>query len=131
MHWLHALYAMTALYFGVVIGFEYLHLNNPFECLVKMLTGIPCFSCGTTRAIMLLFEGKFHMAISTHPNVVIFAVLFPAFTGILFFDLILQKSYSKTFADLLVLPLKQSRFCQLLAVSYVAFMWTWNIQRGI
>lgn len=131
MHWLHALYAMTAFYFCAVFGIESAHLDNPFFCLFKKITGLPCFSCGTTRAVMLLLEGKLIAALRMHPNVVIFAVTVPVFTVLLLNDLIRQTNFSTTIADKLVRPLKENKPCQLVAISYVIIIWSWNIQKGI
>ena len=131
MHWLHALYAMTAFYFGVVFGMEFAHLENPFFCLFKTITGLPCFSCGTTRAVMLLLEGKLIAALRMHPNVVIFALAMPVFTALLLYDLVRQTNFSTMIADKLLRPLKENKPYQLIAISYVIIIWSWNIQKGI
>ena len=111
---------MTVFYFGVVFGMEAVHLNNPFFCLFKMITGLPCFSCGTTRAVMLLVEGKLVAALTMHPNVVLFALAVPVFTALLLCDLIRQTALATTIADKLLRPLQENKPCQLIAISYVS-----------
>lgn len=53
--------------------------NSPFSiCLFQTLTGLPCFSCGTTRAMASLAEGDFLASLSHNPLGVALAFGFPA-----------------------------------------------------
>ncbi len=39
---------------------------RPFSCLVREATGIPCLTCGTTRAIDALLQGRIGDALRFH-----------------------------------------------------------------
>ena len=41
--------------------------NGPIVCPVRLLTGIPCPACGTTRSIGCILLGKFHDAWQLNP----------------------------------------------------------------
>jgi hypothetical protein len=45
--------------------------SNLTVCLVKNVTGVPCPSCGTTRALLLLIAGDFQKALLTNPLCVV------------------------------------------------------------
>jgi hypothetical protein len=38
------------------------------SCLIKQITGKPCPTCGLTRAVVLLFDGRFAEARTMHPS---------------------------------------------------------------
>ena len=80
---------------------------------------------------MLLLEGKLIAALRMHPNVVIFALAMPVFTALLLYDLVRQTNFSTMIADKLLRPLKENKPYQLIAISYVIIIWSWNIQKGI
>jgi len=44
-------------------------------CLFRSLTGVPCPTCGTTRALMHFSRGEMAMAISENPLFVLFLTL--------------------------------------------------------
>ncbi|HEY8849503.1 MAG TPA: DUF2752 domain-containing protein, partial [Thermoanaerobaculia bacterium] len=43
----------------------------PDVCLIKRVTGRPCWGCGMTRAIASLLRGRFRQAFRYNPRVVI------------------------------------------------------------
>ena len=43
----------------------------PGVCLIKRVTGRPCWGCGMTRAIASLLRGRFRQAVRYNPRVVI------------------------------------------------------------
>jgi Protein of unknown function (DUF2752) len=43
----------------------------PEVCLIKRVTGRPCWGCGMTRAIASLLRGRFRKAVRYNPRVVI------------------------------------------------------------
>ncbi len=52
--------------------------NSPFSiCLFQTLTDLPCFSCGTTRAMASLAEGNFAASVGYNPLGLVLAFGFP------------------------------------------------------
>lgn len=53
--------------------------NSPFSvCLFQTLTNLPCFSCGTTRAMMALAEGNIAASLSHNVLGALLVLGFPA-----------------------------------------------------
>lgn len=50
--------------FGLLVGFWYI---CDLPCVFRYLTGIPCFTCGMTRAWLCAFRLDFAGAFSLHP----------------------------------------------------------------
>lgn len=61
-------------------------------CPTKKFLGIECFGCGTQRAIVLVFQGKFDEAFTMFPAVYSL-LLFFVFVGLTFLDK--KRNYSK------------------------------------
>ena len=49
---------------GIIVGGR----RVPSSCVVRRTTGKPCPGCGTTRAMVLLFDGHVHAAAAVHPS---------------------------------------------------------------
>ena len=41
--------------------------DGPIVCPIRLLTGIPCPACGTTRSVAAISEGRFSDALSLNP----------------------------------------------------------------
>lgn len=63
--------AIAALACGGIL--LYAHLTG--GCVIRNLTGMPCPTCGMTRAGLLLFSLRFHDAFFMHPLVYVFVPL--------------------------------------------------------
>ena len=67
----------------IVVGYTWIIVNSIFlqgakqiVCPIKMSTGIPCPSCGSTRSVLLLIEGDLLSALHSNPfGLLIFTVL--------------------------------------------------------
>lgn len=110
--------------------FFYSDSSLPGVCLIKKVTGYPCPSCGTTRAILLLSEGKILESIQMNPfGVLVFALmlLLPFWIGI---DLIRKKEtfyqfYLKT-EKIIRLP-----WVAILLILLVVLNWIWNLYKHL
>jgi len=49
---------------GIIVGGR----RMPSSCVVRRMTGKPCPGCGTTRAMVLLFDGQVRAAAAVHPS---------------------------------------------------------------
>lgn len=63
-------------------------------CPINLLFGVPCPSCGLTRAVLLVFHGDFSAALSMHPLV----YSLPLIAGLLLAAILSDKfAHSKIF----------------------------------
>ncbi len=71
-------------------------------CIVQKVIGVPCLTCGMTRAFFALINGNFVLAIKTHPMILSIPLLIIMF---LFSDKIFSGKWKKYSIALLVLIL--------------------------
>lgn len=96
--------------------------NSPFSiCLFKTLTHLPCFSCGTTRALSALAQGKLAASVAYNPLGVVLAFGFPAVAFWAFRDL------ARKDASLFRLWKKHYRGILLVGFSLLAINWILNL----
>jgi hypothetical protein len=100
-------------------------------CLFKQVTGLPCPSCGTTRAILEMIDGRIVDSLLVNP----FGALAVAAMFIVplwcIADLIRKSdSFYRAYGrgERLI---TQSRAISVLALAVVALNWLWNIAKGI
>ena len=101
-------------------------LNNQSFCIFKNITGIPCPSCGSTRATLLLFHGEFGKSISINPFGIITNLLILLSIVWMVMDIILSRD---TF-----LPFLKKTWdfrIQLIIILIVVANWIWNIVKEI
>lgn len=118
-------------------GYLYLILTNNYSengqisvCMIKNATGYACPSCGTTRAVQLLFNRDLKGSLAFNPFgfMVSFAMLVLPFWVV--FDLVTKrqtfyKAYKKT-----VIFLKQKKVAIPLII-LVVLNWIWNIYKEL
>ena len=110
---------------------DFLPDNRFSVCLFKTVTGIPCPSCGTTRAVVLLLHGQVLPSILLNPFgliIAFFLILVPVW---IIADLILRKesfyqAYSRT--DQFIAGQK---WFFIPAIGLVIANWVWNIVKGL
>lgn len=68
------LYTILSIGFGMGYGWlvyqlhaAMSHSHGPTLCLIKNVTGIPCPSCGITRAVMAIIHGDMNGAFYSNP----------------------------------------------------------------
>jgi cell division protein FtsW (lipid II flippase) len=98
--------------------------------MIKYVTGFPCPSCGTTRAVQLLFKGDFIASVLTNPFGIIVSgsMLFLPFWIVI--DLILKKETFYRFYNKMECLLKQKKIAIPLII-LVVLNWIWNINKGL
>lgn len=102
----------------------------PGGCLMKLITGIPCPSCGVTRAMILLLQGEIIASVSMNPLGLIVAAIMVLAPIWLLLDVVWNKqalfeTYKKT-EQLFKRP-------QLYIPSIVLIVanWIWNISKNL
>lgn len=107
---------------GWLIEHEFVELGR---CAFKWLTGIPCMTCGATRATLSLLDGHLLRAVSFQPLII---GVYTMFLGIGIFSIV---QYIRG-RDLVVQFTKKERSRVLYGVLAVAFLnWFYLIAAGV
>lgn len=105
--------------------------NSEFSvCLIKNTTGIPCPSCGTTRAVTEIIKGQLLNSICTNPFGAIVLIIMTVAPIWIVFDMISKKSsfyhfYKKTEKFL------SRKGVAIFLIILVLLNWYWNIKKGL
>lgn len=101
----------------------------PF-CAFKFTTGHPCPACGTTRSVLLLFEGNFSEAILMNPLGLLGFLGLIALPIWLAFDFFQKKQTLweawNAFEKILKIPIVYVPLIVLVLLN-----WIWNIYKGL
>jgi hypothetical protein len=98
--------------------------------MIKNVTGFPCPSCGTTRAVQLLFKGDYTASILMNPFGIIISTVLTVFPFWIVIDLILKKETFYTFYNKIECLLKQKKIVIPLLI-LVILNWIWNINKVV
>ncbi len=99
-------------------------------CIIKNVSGYPCPSCGTTRAVLLLMKGKITESLLVNPFGILVAAIMTVLPIWIFIDIVLQKEtfylrYKK--AEVLLRKPRLAAFLILL----VLLNWIWNLYKHL
>lgn len=119
-----------------LLGFLYLfykiqsNSNEDFSvCLIKNATGIPCPSCGTTRAVITIFRGNFIESIYINPlGILVLSIMIVAPFWIMI-DRMFNKNSFYVFYKKVETRLKNPIVYITLIVLVMA-NWIWNILKN-
>lgn len=118
-------------------GFVYLFFNtfynekSPFGlCIFKNVTGIPCPSCGTTRAIQFILQGKIIESLYMNPFGIIVVTLMTIAPFWILYDVIFKKEsfllfYKKSEETI------RTKWLSIVLIFLVIINWIWNIYKGL
>lgn len=98
-------------------------------CPIKAVTGVPCPSCGSTRALGALFSGHFAQSFLINPLAYLMAAFFVFIPFLLLIDLFTRKAWLWKFY-LRFEKKFQSPYIYVPAILLVALNWIWNIIKG-
>ncbi|MCB9033593.1 MAG: DUF2752 domain-containing protein [Chitinophagales bacterium] len=121
-----------------VLGYIWMTLNLFFSdsyqtsvCLFHRISGLPCPSCGTTRAINAIFNGQFINAFLINP-LGYFALLILLIVPFwLIYDIFRkQDSFYQTFIKV-ENKIKQTKPLALVLISLAIINWIWNIYKEL
>ena len=99
-------------------------------CFIKSVTGIPCPSCGSTRAIQLIFQNKWIDSLAMNPFGIVVAVLMIVIPTWIFFDVVFKKeTFFKWYKKMEVIIRKPWLASILILV--VLLNWIWNIYKNL
>ncbi|MBF6641617.1 DUF2752 domain-containing protein [Flavobacterium sp. J49] len=129
------LYSLLLIAF--LAGFIYLFYSIQKEqqetvgvCIIKNVTGYACPSCGTTRAVLLLFEGKITDSLLLNPFGIIVAIIMTVFPIWVLTDIVLKKetffkAYKKTESII------RKPWLAIGLVLLVLLNWIWNLYKNL
>lgn len=127
----------SLLLIACLAGFIYLFYNihtlqsQTFRvCIIKNVTGYPCPSCGTTRAVTLLLNGRFIESLVLNPIGIVVAIIMIIFPIWILIDIIFKKEtfyfwYKKT-----EVTIRKPWLASILIV-LVLLNWIWNIYKHL
>lgn len=99
-------------------------------CIFKNVTGYPCPSCGTTRAVKLLAQKQWILSVTTNPFGVIVAFFMLIIPVWILIDLLTQKdSFYRSYKNSEELLKKKPLVIVLVVL--VILNWIWNIKKGL
>ncbi len=128
------LYLITGIvcFFGLIWLFlDYFTTVDQTICPVKLVTGYPCPSCGTTRSITALLHGDVVQAFMINPFGIISSILVISVIALLILDVFAKKDYYfKTYVKVEQF-LQQHKIISVILVLLVIANWIWNISKGL
>jgi hypothetical protein len=103
----------------------------PTPCLFRQATGVPCPSCGTTRALEALAAGDVGRSAATNPFGLLLALTLVAFPAWIAHDLARSRDGFHRFYLAVERTLRERRGAAIAGVAVVAANWGWNILKGL
>ena len=100
-------------------------------CLFKAVTHLPCPSCGTTRAIVLLAHGDVGRSILESPFGVLLALGLIIVPGWVIVDIARRKDSLLRWYVKGEHLLSSNKWVAVPAVALVVINWVWNIAKGL
>jgi hypothetical protein len=103
----------------------------PFTpCIVKHVTGIPCPSCGTTRAMLAALDGDVWHAFQINPLGPVLLLALLVAVPLLVLDLLNRESRLESLYQRTLALVRVPRVAVPL-VALVCVNWAWNISKGL
>lgn len=131
---LYTLLLLSCMVGGLWLWFGILHDTNQANpigvCMIKHATGLPCPSCGSTRAIVLLSKGLWMDALVTNPFGYMIAFIMLLAPLWILFDIGTKRKTLFQFYKIIESRLKNPGLSIPLAV-LVLINWIWNITKGL
>lgn len=127
----------SLLLIACLAGFIYLFYNihtlqsqTIRVCIIKNVTGYACPSCGTTRAVTLLLEGKIIESLLLNPFGIVVAIAMTIFPFWVLIDFILKKeSFFRTYKKAETIIRKP--WLASILILLVLLNWIWNIYKHL
>ncbi len=103
----------------------------PALCIVKHTTGIPCPSCGTTRAVVELTRGNVVQSLLINPFGMLMTIILIVFPFWILTDRLTTKDSFYRFYQWIGTVFSGRRWISVPAVLLVIANWVWNISKGL
>lgn len=127
----------SLLLIACLAGFIYLFYSIQKEqqetvgvCIIKNVTGYACPSCGTTRAVLLLFKGKITDSLLLNPFGIIVAIIMTVFPLWVLTDIVLKKeTFFKTYKK--TESMIRKPWLAIVLILLVLLNWIWNLYKNL
>jgi len=129
----------TILFISCLAGYIWLYIGIKINltenksvdiCLIKHATNIPCPSCGSTRSVISLAEGRFTDALQINPLGYLIAIIMILTPIWILTDLFTKKeTLLKSYQKIETYLRKPQYAIPLIAL--VIINWIWNITKGL
>lgn len=103
----------------------------PALCIVKHTTGVPCPSCGTTRAVVELTQGNVVQSLLINPFGMLMTIILFVFPLWVLTDWIKNNDSFFRFYRWIETLFSGRRWVSVPAVLLVVANWVWNISKGL
>lgn len=124
---------LLAIFLGMAIILALLQqvniINGLGFCWFKELTGLPCFSCGSTRALAAVLHGDILKSLQINPVLLVTLLLATLFGFSYISDYTLHTQFLKRMAASQRI-LKRPPVYSVLILAVLA-NWIWNITKGL
>ncbi len=128
------LYLITGIicFFGILwLGFLHFFHTEVTLCPVKNLTGYPCPSCGSSRAIDAFLHGNIREAFRSNPLGILSLFIAVSIICLILVDLISKKDYYFRVYRAAEEFLKKNKLISVLLILLLIANWIWNIKKGL
>ena len=114
----------------LLYSINYSESSNLKFCIIKNVTGYPCPSCGTTRAVKMLLKEDFLSSFQMNPFGIIVAILMIVLPTWIVFDLATHKeTFFKNYQK--AETILRTRWIAVFLIVLVILNWIWNIKKGL
>lgn len=128
------LYITTGIvcFIGIIwLLLDYYASANITLCPVKLVTGYPCPSCGTTRSISALFNGQLKDAFMINPLGIVSSIIIMVVLVLMLLDLVTKRDFYYKVYNQVEKFLQQHKAFSAILVILVILNWAWNISKGL
>jgi hypothetical protein len=118
---------------GLIYLFYNIHTlqSQTFQvCIIKNVSGYPCPSCGTTRAVTLFLKGRFIESLVLNPIGIVVAIIMIIFPIWILIDIIFKKETFYFWYKKAEGTIRKPRLASILIV-LVLLNWIWNIYKHL
>jgi hypothetical protein len=112
------------------IGLAY-HAPAPGFCMFKAITHVPCPSCGTTRAVMLLLSGNIAGSLLLNPFGAILFIALVVISLWLLADVLLKRESLYRWYTATEHTLRRNAWILIPLIVLVIANWFWNIAKRL